>query len=340
MNNDLVLMIKRKEFGKAKRFLQRELSQHSDNVYLLTQMANVLWNLGKDDSALSHADKAEAVDENYPLLLFTKGRILWSLERYKESVKMWDKLLCLELSDVAEKGWGNRWAKSVVNDARFYKADCLYCLNDTKEAKVLMEAHLANRRKGQESDFTVMEAKVFLRRLTYSTGKVSAEGNETSGWASEKQWSNMQKEFAKRRNDKSALVAYMKKKSRAFPNEYYLKTLLAENLIDLGKYRDALKYGKEAYTQEPSDMLVVYDYGNALYCNGYYDKAIQVLDIILQTDINVIAFGDYGEGLRWAKKLLNDAELIMELAKKKFDGSPQISGDGSLQDKAAEPSTL
>ena len=143
---------------KAKRLLQKALEQNANDVYLLTQMANVLWNLSKDEMALTYADKAQMEDSDYPLMLFTRGRILWSLEQYRASVTMWDKLLSANLADIAEKGWSDGWARTVVNDARYYKADCLYCLYQTKEAIELMQDHIANRRKGQQSDFTIKEA--------------------------------------------------------------------------------------------------------------------------------------------------------------------------------------
>lgn len=45
---ELVTLIKHKEFAKAKRFLKKALQTEPDNVYLLTQMANVLWNLERE----------------------------------------------------------------------------------------------------------------------------------------------------------------------------------------------------------------------------------------------------------------------------------------------------
>lgn len=57
-------------------------------------------------------------------------------------------------------------------------------------------------------------------------------------------------------------------------------------------------------------MLVLYDYGAALFLNGRYDEAIAVFDKILAEDINFIAYGEHGEGMRWTKKLLADARVL------------------------------
>ena len=62
-------------------------------------------------------------------------------------------------------------------------------------------------------------------------------------------------------------------------------------------------------------MLVVYDYGNALYHNGKYKEAIEILEVFRETDLNVIAYGDHGEGMQWAKTLVRDAEKVDELCK-------------------------
>lgn len=91
---ELVTLIKHKEFAKAKRLLNKALQIEPDNVYLLTQMVNVLWNLEKDEEALTFAMKAKEIDSDYPLMLFTLGRILWSLEDNSASIEVWDKLLC------------------------------------------------------------------------------------------------------------------------------------------------------------------------------------------------------------------------------------------------------
>ena len=313
---ELVTLIKHKEFSKAKRLLKKALQTEPDNVYLLTQMANVLWNLEKDEEALTFAMKAKEIDSDYPLMLFTLGQILWSLEDNSASIEVWDKLLCADISSVADKGWGIKWAQSVMNDARFYKAMCLDSLDRMAEAKEEMEKHLACRRKGLESDFTLKEAKEFLLRLTCCTIPDSSSEDDDIGWASPKQWNRINRMLAKKKSDEQALVSYLKRKSREFPREYYLKTLLTEHLADMKRYAESLRYAEEAYEQEPTDMLVAYDYANALCYNGKYDDAIKIVSIVIQTDINIIAYGDHGEGLRWAKTLQRDAKEVLEVCMK------------------------
>ena len=179
-----------------------------------------------------------------------------------------------------------------------------------------MEKHLACRRKGLESDFTLKEAKEFLLGLTYCTIPDSSSEDDDIGWVPPKQWNRINRMLAKKKSDEQALVSYLKRKSREFPREYYLKTLLTEHLADMKRYTESLRYAEDAYEQEPTDMLVAYDYANALCYNGKYDDAIKIISIVIQTDINIIAYGDHGEGLRWAKTLQRDAKEVLEVCMK------------------------
>ena len=89
----LIEFIKSKSFSAAEKLLRKELVLSPNNCYLLTQLANVLWNRCKDKEALSYADKAKEVCPVMPLLNYTRGRILWSLEKYEQSIEEWDVVL-------------------------------------------------------------------------------------------------------------------------------------------------------------------------------------------------------------------------------------------------------
>ena len=108
----LIELIKSKSFSAAEKLLRKELALSPNNCYLLTQLANVLWNRSKDKEALSYADKAKEVCPAMPLLNYTRGRILWSLEKYEQSIEEWDVVLNMTIEEVAENGYGVRWAKS------------------------------------------------------------------------------------------------------------------------------------------------------------------------------------------------------------------------------------
>lgn len=309
-------MIKQKEFSKAKHFLQKKLAKDTDNAYLLTQMANVLWNLNKNKEALAYAKKAQKASADDPLTLFTMGRILWSMEKFEESVDVWDELLRMDLVEMSSRGWGVRWAKSVANDALFYKADCLYGLGRKTEAEKTLETHLANRQKGLESDFSIKECREFLRSLQFS--KNSSKSLPKDGFASSRQLQSIDmhlKELSLKK-ERAPLIKHLKRKSREYPNEYWLKTVLAEHLSHEGD-KSCLKYAKEAFDIAPDDMLVVYNYAYSLYMNESFSEAIAVLNTIKEKGVEYIAYSEHGEGLRWAKKLMRDTEKLIDTIKNK-----------------------
>lgn len=87
---------------------------------------------------------------------------------------------------------------------------------------------------------------------------------------------------------------------------------MSEYCFDYGIKDLCLKSAQKAHALEDTenDMLVLYDYGAALFLNGRYDEAIAVFDKILAEDINFIAYGEHGEGMRWTKELLADARVL------------------------------
>ena len=73
---ELTQLIKQNRFKAAENLLRKKLEQEPENVYFLAQLANALWNLNKDEEALTYADKAKSISPTYPLTLFTRARVL------------------------------------------------------------------------------------------------------------------------------------------------------------------------------------------------------------------------------------------------------------------------
>ena len=139
---ELTQLIKQNRFKAVENLMRKKLEQEPENVYFLAQLANALWNLNKDEEALSYADKAKSISPTNPLTLFTRARVLGSLHKFEEAAAEWEELISMGEAEVAEKGFGKGWAKSVINDARYYRALSLGELNRDKEALALMEEHL------------------------------------------------------------------------------------------------------------------------------------------------------------------------------------------------------
>ena len=309
----LIVLLKQKKFKKAEVFLRNSLAENPNDIYSLAQLANILWILHKDTEALEYSDKAKKLNPVYPLLNYTRGRILWSLESYEQSIAEWNIILGMSLEDVARNGYGVRWAKSVINDARYYKADCLYHLFRDNEAQALVEEHLKHRCKGIESDFSKKEVVLFYKVLKYSHPRIPVKETD-EGYASEYQRKLISRriDVLDKANDLSKLVVYLKDKCKRYPKEYYLKTVLSEYYKILGKESACLECAKDAFDMEPYDPLVKYNYAVALMFNGRNDEALRQFNEIVALGEDFIAFSEHGEGLRWARRILRDTRNNIE----------------------------
>ena len=309
-------------FSKTASYLKKQLEVTPSNSVLLTEMAWVKYNLFKDDEALEYANKAEKFSSGFPHLWYVKGIVLRSQEKYIKSIELWDKFLTMHIDELAANVGGRQLAMSMQNDARFFKASCLYCLERDTDALPLIKDHIANRRKGLESDFTIKEAKAFLRILEFNADYSNMQSSSlykekaiplsgSTGYMTYFQGKRAEAHLHKLQIQKkwNTIVAYLKRKCREFPNEYWLKTKLAEYLY-LQDDKSCLRYAEAAYQMASEDMLVVYNYACALYLNGRYADAFQKLQIIKDRGLDYIAYSEHGEGLRWAKKLMNDTETL------------------------------
>lgn len=301
-------LIKSKQFKKAEKALRKQLEKFPNDSRLLIQMANVLWCRFKEHEALTYADKATVISPGNMLAAFAKGRILWTLKEYKKSMDIWNLILNeFDRSSVYNKG-NTTLPQSIVNDARFYKADCLFRFYRNYEALLLIKKHLQERKRGIKSDFTKKDALRLYKILLYcpSVEKVPSE----IGLASEKQSCRIDKRLAQLKADGKVenIIKYLKIICKHYPNEYYYKTILSEYYKISKDKKKCLQYAEDAFKLEENDMLVVFNYAVALYINNFIEDAFRFFKLIKEKGVDYIAYSEHGEGLRWAKKLLKDTD--------------------------------
>ena len=301
----LYQLIKQKRFKAVENLMRKKLEQEPENVYFLAQLANALWNLNKDEEALSYADKAKSISPTNPLTLFTRARVLGSLHKFEEAAAEWEELISMGEAEVAEKGFGKGWAKSVINDARYYRALSLGELNRDKEALALMEEHLKHRGKGVESDFTKKEATLFYKELKYSYLNSDVDYSD-EGYATRPQAHRIGRRMEALEDAKQwdKLVRYLKGVCKRYHREYYYKTLVSEYCIKAKNKADCLKYAEEAFAQETNDPLVKYTYAVALKYCGRNEDALAQFEGLVALGLDYIAYSEHGEGMRWAKKIM------------------------------------
>ena len=315
---ELTQLIKQNRFKAVENLMRKKLEQEPENVYFLTQLANALWNLNKSEEALNYADKAKSISPTNPLTLFTRARVLGSLHKFEEAAAEWEELISMGEAEVAEKGFGKGWAKSAINDARYYKAAALQALFRDKEALSLMEEHLKHRGKGVQSDFTKKEATLLYKELKYSDFRPYV--SETAeGFSTSKQDKQIFKRLNKLEDAKQwdKLVRYLKGVCKRYPKEYYFHVRLSEYSKKGGNKADCLKYATNAFAQEPNDPLVKYNYAVALMYCGRNEDALAQFEGLVALGLDYIAYSEHGEGMRWAKKIMRHSQRYIEEIKQK-----------------------
>ena len=113
----------------------------------------------------------------------------------------------------------------------------------------------------------------------------------------------------KHESDWTGLIKMLKRYANRYPNAYYVYQQLASTLYieSIAQYQLAFQYAERAIIMEPDDDLNIYTYACALYYVGLLDKSYEYFNKIIDKDINDIAYGEHGEGLRYAKALINDS---------------------------------
>ena len=315
---ELTQLIKQNRFKAVENLMRKKLEQEPENVYFLAQLANALWNLNKDEEALSYADKAKSISPTNPLTLFTRARVLGSLHKFEEAAAEWEELISMGEAEVAEKGFGKGWAKSVINDARYYRALSLGELNRDKEALALMEEHLKHRGKGVESDFTKKEATLFYKELKYSYLNSEVDYSD-EGYATRPQAHRIGRRMDALEDAKQwdKLVRYLKGVCKRYPKEYYFHVRLSEYSKKVGNKADCLKYATSAFAQETNDPLVKYTYAVALKYCGRNEDALAQFEGLVALGLDYIAYSEHGEGMRWAKKIVRHSQRYIEEIKQK-----------------------
>lgn len=95
------------------------------------------------------------------------------------------------------------------------------------------------------------------------------------------------------------------------PDSHWLLTRLATTYYEEHNYKLALRYSERAIELAPRCPLVLWDYACVLHMIGRDDEAIALGRSLLKRGVHAIAFGPCGEGLSWAKSLLNDSRYLI-----------------------------
>ncbi len=73
------------------------LGERNENIY--TNLGRCLFSIGQNEQALNWIEKAEKFNQNRLDILFAKGEILTSLEKYEDAINIYDKILVQQVDN-------------------------------------------------------------------------------------------------------------------------------------------------------------------------------------------------------------------------------------------------
>ncbi len=122
-------------------------------------------------------------------------------------------------------------------------------------------------------------------------------------------------EISKRINDLFEIEDYesakkiLTKEIEEYPNDHWLLAELAISYYELRDYKTALIYSGKAIKLAPDCPLTMDYHAIILFANEETEKSLEIWSKLLNKDVEDIAFGQCGEGKRFAKSLINDVRF-------------------------------
>jgi tetratricopeptide (TPR) repeat protein len=89
-------------------------------------------------------------------------------------------------------------------------------------------------------------------------------------------------------------------------NDHWLLTRLSLTYYEQKQYRKSLQYVIQALQMQPYCPLAVWDYGGTLDMLNRRRKALQIFRWLISWGEDRIAYGECGEGIRFARSLIAD----------------------------------
>jgi len=97
------------------------------------------------------------------------------------------------------------------------------------------------------------------------------------------------------------------------PDHHWLLAQLSEIYFQEYHYEKALEYAEKALQIAPRCPLVLWVYAEALDILKRHDDASKVYKRLIRRGVTRTAYGECGEGIRWARSLVNDCRYKLSI---------------------------
>ena len=108
--------------------------------------------------------------------------------------------------------------------------------------------------------------------------------------------------------------AYIRPYLKQTPDDHYFLAIMSLTYYDQYRYKKAYQWSLKALAVAPTCSLALCQYAGILDMLDREQEAIVIWKKLLMRGMRRVAFGQCGEGLRWAESLLNDCRYRLGLA--------------------------
>jgi predicted Zn-dependent protease len=161
----------KEDWETARRLLLHELESDPDDHWLTTRLATTFYEQRDYQTALAWSEKAMRLAPDCPLVLWDYAGALDMTGQEEAAIAIWRRLIERGAERIAadECGEGLRWAESLVNDSRYRAALSSYDIGKNDDALRLLREHLAHRRPGLPSLYSLREVRAREREMLKRT---------------------------------------------------------------------------------------------------------------------------------------------------------------------------
>jgi tetratricopeptide (TPR) repeat protein len=165
MSKEIERCIDDEQWKDARQKIRLALRKEPDDHWLLTRLGLTYYEERNYNRALFYDTKAIKIAPACPLVLWDYAGTLSMLDRNKEAISIYQKLLRRGEKSIAfgRCGEGLAWARGLVADCFYRIGICYEESGLPKKAKRYYQQHLARRGPGCRSIYPISEVKKRLR---------------------------------------------------------------------------------------------------------------------------------------------------------------------------------
>ena len=292
------------QFLAAYRWLRGLADLRNNDAEILFPLSRICIIINKPEEAYKWAEMAWKSGEKTAWNLRYYMEAVVGVGKYRQAIDVFDAFVSKN-DDINAPG---------LNDARLDKAFAYAGLEMHKDAIRTAQEHIAGRRKGSFSFYSLKEANTLIRDSEIAIREEEMYGKtQKSGDNEGRMTPSVGKRIERKVNelyaadDFGTLYKFLKPIVKKYPNEYFFKIHLSYACVELDLFDEALVAAKAAYSIEPSDPLSLSQLIEALYCHQDYEEAVERARELQRRGEFDIAYCRHGEGIMWARELLAQA---------------------------------